>query len=74
MSDISAALPGAPLCLIDAEKRIWFLNAALVVSDGAKLVLHGAKPEGREGVLAGPPTPLRPFKKVDLRSWFSNLF
>jgi parallel beta-helix repeat protein len=46
LTDIKNALPKAPLCLIDATNRIWFLDASLTVSDGAKLVLHGSAAGG----------------------------
>jgi poly(beta-D-mannuronate) C5 epimerase len=41
LSDISAALPNAPLCLLDATNQVWFLGATLMVVDGSKLVVHG---------------------------------
>jgi cell division protein FtsA len=42
-------------------------------STGVGLVIHGAKPEGREsGIPVGPP---RPFKQgFDIKQLFANLF
>src|SRR5207237_2210792 len=42
LSQIQAALPKAPLCLLDPTNHIWFLGATLFVSDGATLQLHGS--------------------------------
>ena len=42
LSDIKAALPNAPLQLVDPTNRIWLLRAHLLVKDGSVLVLHGA--------------------------------
>ena len=43
-------------------------------STGVGLVLHGARPEGREGALAGASPQPRTGRKPDIRSWFANLF
>jgi len=42
LTDIRTALPNAPLCLIDPANHIWFLDATLIVRDGATLRLHGS--------------------------------
>src|ERR1044071_3264356 len=42
LSDIKAALPGAPLDLVDPANKIWLLRADLLIKDGSVLVLHGA--------------------------------
>jgi len=46
LSDIRAALPNAPLCLIDPVKHIWFLDATLMLTDGTKLKLYGSSVGG----------------------------
>jgi poly(beta-D-mannuronate) C5 epimerase len=46
LSDIRAALPKAPLCLVDPTNRIWFLAATLIISDGVILRLHGSAAGG----------------------------
>src|SRR5215510_13474277 len=45
-SDIKAALPNAPLDLIDAANRVWLLRANLQIVGGSALVLHGAAAGG----------------------------
>src|SRR5207237_1470805 len=42
LATIKAALPNAPLDLVDWTNRIWLLRANLQVTDGCTLVLHGA--------------------------------
>ena len=46
LSQIQAALPHAPLCLLDPTNHIWFLGATLFVTDGATLQLHGSAAGG----------------------------
>src|ERR1051325_5957626 len=46
LSDIKAALPSAPLDLVDAANKIWLLRADLFIQDGSTLNLHGAMAEG----------------------------
>jgi hypothetical protein len=46
LSQIQAALPKAPLCLLDPTNRVWFLGATLFVKDGATLQLHGTAAGG----------------------------
>jgi parallel beta-helix repeat protein len=46
LSTIQAALPTAPLTLVDINNKIWLLSANLVVQDGSTLVLHGASTGG----------------------------
>ncbi|MFA5939632.1 MAG: right-handed parallel beta-helix repeat-containing protein [Sinimarinibacterium sp.] len=46
LSDIKAALPNAPLDVVDAAARVWLLRANLILRDGATLVLHGADAGG----------------------------
>ncbi|MCC6235420.1 MAG: right-handed parallel beta-helix repeat-containing protein [Verrucomicrobiales bacterium] len=41
LSDIKAALPTAPLDLVNATTKIWLLRADLIVEDGSILHLHG---------------------------------
>jgi parallel beta-helix repeat protein len=41
LSDIKAALPTAPLDLVDPTNKIWLLRADLVLNDGSGLRLHG---------------------------------
>ena len=41
LSDLKAALPTAPLDLVDVPNKIWLLRADLLVRDGSTLVLHG---------------------------------
>jgi cell division protein FtsA len=43
-------------------------------STGVGLVLHAAKPEGRELASTGNSQQPRPLRRVDLRGWFSSLF
>jgi poly(beta-D-mannuronate) C5 epimerase len=42
LSDIKAAVPVAPLDLIDPTNKIWLLRANIIISDGSVLNLHGA--------------------------------
>jgi len=42
LSDVKAALPGAPLFLTDPVNRVWHLAANLVVVEGSTLRLHGS--------------------------------
>ena len=42
LTDIKAALPAAPLDLVDVTNKIWLLRADLQVQDGCTLVLRGA--------------------------------
>ena len=42
LSDIKAAIPGAPLDLVDPVNNVWLLRANLTVQNGATLVLHGS--------------------------------
>jgi hypothetical protein len=46
LSQIKAALPNAPLDLVDANNKIWLLRANLVIQGGSILVLHGAAAGG----------------------------
>jgi len=46
LTDIKAALPVAPLDLVDVTNKVWLLRADLVVEDGSTLVLHGAAAGG----------------------------
>src|SRR5262249_51543898 len=41
LSDIKAALPNAPLDLVDPANGIWLLRANLFIVDGSVVVLHG---------------------------------
>src|ERR1044071_178322 len=41
LSDIKAALPHAPLDLVDSTNMIWLLRADLRLQSGSALVLHG---------------------------------
>lgn len=40
-ASLKAALPQAPLTLVDREHRIWLLSASVVLTNGATLRLHG---------------------------------
>jgi poly(beta-D-mannuronate) C5 epimerase len=42
LSDIKAALPNAPLFLVDPTNQVWFLAAHIFVSQGSTLRLHGS--------------------------------
>ncbi len=42
LTQIQAALPAAPLTLVDGPNKIWLLSANVVVQDGCSLLLHGA--------------------------------
>ena len=46
LSDIRAALPDAPLDLVNAAARIWLLRANLIISDGTTLYLRGTDAGG----------------------------
>jgi poly(beta-D-mannuronate) C5 epimerase len=46
LSDVKAALPAAPLDLIDATAKVWLLRADLQISGGAELDLHGSSAGG----------------------------
>lgn len=41
LGQIHAALPRAPLELVDADGGVWLLRANLVITDGSTLLLHG---------------------------------
>ena len=41
LSALKAALPQAPLELVDRERRIWLLSASLLLANGSALRLHG---------------------------------
>lgn len=41
LTQIKAALPKAPLDLVDAGARVWLLRTNLYVEDGTTLLLHG---------------------------------
>jgi parallel beta-helix repeat protein len=52
LSDITNALPNAPLTLVDPTNLIWYLTANLWVNDGAQLKLYGPTlPDGNVGTL-----------------------
>lgn len=46
LSDIKAALPNAPLDLVDAGNKVWLLRANMLIEDGTVLVLHGTSAGG----------------------------
>ncbi len=46
LTDIKAALPNAPLQLVDAANGIWLLRANLFVTDGCTLSVHGSAAGG----------------------------
>ena len=46
LSDIKAALPNAPLDLVDPGNKIWLLRANLLIADGSVLMLHGSSAGG----------------------------
>lgn len=46
LSDIKAALPNAPLDLVDPTQKIWLLRANLQITNGSVLILHGADAGG----------------------------
>jgi parallel beta-helix repeat protein len=46
LSNIKAALPGAPLEMVDPTSQIWLLRANLVLQNGSTLVLHGSAAGG----------------------------
>src|SRR6266699_3389382 len=41
LSDIKAALPNAPLDLVDSANMIWLARANLYITNGCTLVIHG---------------------------------
>src|SRR5580765_4028666 len=41
LSDIKAALPNAPLDLVDPANGVWLLRANLFIADGSVIVLPG---------------------------------
>ena len=41
LSDVHAALPTAPLTLLDPANNVWYAGASLVVEKGARLKLYG---------------------------------
>src|SRR5688572_29267565 len=41
LSDIKAALPHAPLDLVDPTNGVWLLRVNLMIASGARLVIHG---------------------------------
>jgi len=46
LSDVKAALPDAPLDLVDAASKTWLLRAELLVQNGSTLRLRGARAGG----------------------------
>jgi parallel beta-helix repeat protein len=46
LTAIKAALPNAPLELVDAGAKVWLLSAELYIEDGSVLELHGAAVAG----------------------------
>jgi parallel beta-helix repeat protein len=46
LSDIKAALPNAPLDLVDPANGVWLLRGNLLITDGCEMVLHGASAGG----------------------------
>ena len=46
LTGLKAALPAAPLALVDAERRTWLLSANLLLTNGASLRLHGSRARG----------------------------
>ncbi len=42
LTEIKAAVPNGPLCLLDATNHIWFLGGSLEITNGATLLLHGS--------------------------------
>lgn len=51
LTEIRAALPNAPLELVDDALKIWLLGANLIVTDGTTLYLHGSGVGGDVGEL-----------------------
>ncbi len=51
LTDIRAAVPNAPLALVDEADRIWYLGASLVVQSNAQLQLYGPAIGGDVAVL-----------------------
>lgn len=41
LTDVLAALPNAPLTLVDPVNKVWFLGANLIVADGCTLTVAG---------------------------------
>jgi parallel beta-helix repeat protein len=46
LTALKAALPTAPLQLVDRERRVWLLSASLLLTGGSTLRLHGRKAGG----------------------------
>ena len=46
LSTLKAALPQAPLQLVDRERRVWLLSASVLLTNGSTLRLHGRKAGG----------------------------
>jgi len=46
LTQIKAALPDAPLDLVDAAGKVWLLRANIQIEDGSTLVLHGSAMAG----------------------------
>lgn len=46
LSSVRAACAGAPLALVDAKTKTWQLSGDLVLTNGARLVLHGDRARG----------------------------
>ena len=46
LTALKAALPTAPLQLVDGERRIWLLSANVMLTGGSTLRLHGRKAGG----------------------------
>ncbi|MDB6030466.1 MAG: hypothetical protein JWM16_804, partial [Verrucomicrobiales bacterium] len=46
LTGIKAALPGAPLDMVDATNKTWLVRANLRVTDGCTLLLHGSSAGG----------------------------
>jgi parallel beta-helix repeat protein len=46
LSALKAALPQAPLALVDAERKTWLLSANVLLTNGAILRLHGRRARG----------------------------
>src|SRR5689334_24642962 len=48
LSQLKAALPQAPLALVDPAHRVWLLAANVLISGGGTLRLHGGKTDGAD--------------------------
>jgi len=46
LTDVKAALPSAPLTLVNSSQRVWHLRANLFIENGGKLLLHGSDEDG----------------------------